>query len=163
MRVLHFRPAVLASVLAAPMLLAVLATAAAEPVLDRVFSEAEVLQTKGCAVMRIGFNFRVRYVSHFPLSNGTEVRIAFRAIDPAVALSEIMTRRESLRVPKEIAADVQSIEFEIAKGTGLSVLVTFNKPLGFDVAQGGDLESLVLAMTRGKAKKPLQGGLSQIL
>lgn len=127
---------------------------AAEPVLDRVFSEADVLQSKSCAVMRIGFNFRIHYISHFPLSNGTEVRIAFRAIDPDVARSEILTRRESLRVPSEIASDIRSIEFEIAKGAGLSALVTLSRPAHFEVAQGTDLESLIVAISRGKSKKP---------
>ncbi|MEZ5925031.1 MAG: hypothetical protein R3D57_11685 [Hyphomicrobiaceae bacterium] len=136
---------------ALPLLLAMTPSAVAEPVLDRVFSEADVVATKTCAVMRIGFNFRVRYISHFPLSNGTELRIAFRAVDPAAAKAEILTRRESLRVPSSQAEDIQSIEFEIAKGSGLSVLVTFKHPVAFDVAQGADFESLNVAMARGKA------------
>ena len=65
----------------------------AEPVLDRVFSEADAVTSKSCAVVRIGFNFRVRYIGHFPSSNGHEVRIDFKAIDPEVARAEILTRR----------------------------------------------------------------------
>ncbi len=132
--------------------------ATAEAVLDRVFSEAQAVESKSCTVMRIGFNFRVRYVSHFPLSNGTELRIAFRAVDPDVARAEILTRRESLRVPENLKASVRSIQFELAKGSGLSVLVTFDHPLSFDVAQGQDFESFVVALSKGevgKACKPV--------
>lgn len=128
-------------------------TAAAEPVLDRVFSEADAVTSKSCAVVRIGFNFRVRYVGHFPSSNGHEVRIDFKAIDPEVARAEILTRRESLRVPGAVAPQIRAIEFEIGKGTGLSVLVTFRDTIGFDVAQGADFESLILALQMGKGGK----------
>ncbi len=102
--------------------------AAAEPVLDRVFSTADVVDKRGCSLVRIGFNFRVRYVSHFPLSNGTEVRIDFRAIDPDIARADILTRREFVRAPASKGAAIRSIEFEAAKGAGLSVLVEFERP-----------------------------------
>lgn len=127
-----------------------LGMAHAEPVIDRVFSSADVFEKKGCAIVRLGFNFRVRYVSHFPLENGTDVRIAFRAIDPEIAKAQILTRQESLRAPQSKTAAIKSIEFEASKGTGLSVLVTFEHRVNFKVAQGGDFESLVIAVSSGK-------------
>ncbi len=60
------------------------------------------------------------------------------------------TRRESLRVPKGSSDDIRQIEFELAKSNRLSVLVSFNQPMNFDVAQGSDFESLVVAMSAGK-------------
>ena len=59
------------------------ATAAhAEPVLDRALSGLQLITTPSCVVVKIEFNFRIRYVSHFPIGTGDELRVSIRPIDP---------------------------------------------------------------------------------
>src|SRR5262245_66500366 len=47
---------------------------AAEPVLDRALSGLRLLSpSPTCTLVKIEFNFRIRYVSHFPLAMGEEI------------------------------------------------------------------------------------------
>lgn len=132
--------------------------ARAEPVLDRVLSGATVIEEAGCSLIRIGFNFRVRYQSHFPGSNGRELRIFVRAIDDAVAASQIIVRRESLRVPVARNATIAAIEFEVDRQAGPTLSVYFRDPVFFKVGQGSDFTSIVVAVPGRKASNTCEPG-----
>lgn len=119
--------------------------AAAEPVTDRILSTVHVSENKQCAALRIGFNFRVDYTSHFPFTQGDELRIKFRFIDPEVAAREILTKTETIRPPSSERAAVKKIEFE-TNGSGLTLTVYFRHHVFYKVAQGTDFTSIVVAV-----------------
>jgi len=41
----------------------------------RVIDEVTITEEYGCSVVRVAFNFRVRYVTHFPVEEGTDLRV----------------------------------------------------------------------------------------
>lgn len=136
--------------------LIVLPPAAAEPVFDRALSGADVLEEKGCAIVRIGFNFRVRYESHFPLGNGNELRIVVRPIDRSVAAAQIRTRREAVRAPDSKRAAIRAIDFELERVEGPTLFIYFEHPVHFKVGQGGDFSSIIVAVAGEKSSESCQ-------
>ncbi len=120
---------------------------AAEPVLDRSLSGAQLVSQKGCAILKISFNFRVRYSSHFPIGRGEELRIRLRPIDPGQAAAEIISQRESLRAPDSKLARIRSIEFDVGNAAGPVLVIQFYQPMSYQVGQGSDFQSLVIAIS----------------
>jgi len=121
--------------------------ALAEPVLDRALSGASVIEERNCSIVRVGFNFRVRYQSHFPSTNGRELRIIVRPIDRKVAAAQIRVKREAARPPQLRQATIKAIEFEVGRADGLALYINFAKPVHFKVAQGADFSSVVIAIS----------------
>ena len=70
----------------------------AEPLTNRVLQGVQTTTKGGCVLMKMNFNIRIRYVSHFPRIAAQSCG-SVRPIDPAQAAAEILTRRESLRPP----------------------------------------------------------------
>ena len=119
----------------------------AEPVLDRALSSATLVTRKGCALVQISFNFRVRYASHFPIAHSDELRIIVRALDPAIAALQIQTQRESLRPPQSKLAQIKAIVLEIDPTAGPTLIIQFYQPVYYQVGQGGDFESVIVAIS----------------
>ena len=119
----------------------------AEPVLDHVLSGTHLATAGHCAILKIDFNVRIRYVSHFPLKQGDELRIAFRPIDPLQYAAVSQVRREAVRVPNGSAAAIQAIDFEASVANGPTVRIQFASPVYFQVAQGRDFESIIVSIS----------------
>lgn len=123
--------------------------AKAEPVVDRALSGAQLIERKGCSLLKIGFNLRIQYASHFPIGRGDELRISVRAIDRQQVGAIALLKREAIRAPHSKAAPIKAIDFEIDP-TGAPVLrLQFDRPVAYQVAQGQDFESLVIAISSG--------------
>ncbi len=137
--------------------LAAIGQASAEPVTDRILAGHQVMTKGGCTLVKINFNIRIRYVSHFPLDGGQELRITVRPIDPAQAATDVLTRRESLRPPDARVAPIKAIEFEAARADGPTLTIQFLRPVAYQVGPGADFESIVVTIAdpkSGKARKP---------
>ena len=132
-----------------------------EPVLNQVLSGAKAIPAAGtgCPSIRIGFNFRVRYVSHFPLNGGTELRIKVRPLDLIAAGENIKTPRESVRAPNLPGAGIRDIEFE-ANGSGPLLIVYFDEPATYSVAQGNDFTSISLRVAGPGASEECRASLA---
>ena len=133
-------------------LLLVPAEATAEPVLDRILSGAQIVEKGGCALLRIDFNIRIRYISHFPLDRGNQLSITIAAIDAAQARAELVSRREAAAAPGSKIAAIRSIDFEANAGTAPALLIGFKHPVSFKVAEGADFQSLIIAIAGPNAK-----------
>ncbi|NOU05123.1 MAG: hypothetical protein HOO99_02965 [Hyphomicrobiaceae bacterium] len=129
-------------------------SAHAEPVLDRALNGLRLVQTKACALVKIDFNFRVRYVSHFPQARGAELRIAVRAIDPAQASALSLLKREALRSPNASSTSIASIDFEAGQPGGPELRIIFSSPASYQVAQGADFSSIVIAISGANSATP---------
>ena len=121
--------------------------ALAEPVLDRALSGLRLLKKNACSIVKIEFNFRARYVSHFPIGRGDELRVAVRPIDPGQAHALALLRREALRPPSDAIAAMKAIDFEVDQPGGPILRVQFNHPVHYQVAQGSDFQSIVIAVS----------------
>lgn len=120
--------------------------ARAEPALDRVLSSVQVSNQTKCTALNISFNLRVRYVSHFPLASGQELRIQLRPIDGARAAAEILSRRESVRTPVTKFGRIRAIDFEAGNAAGPTLVLQFDSLVSFDVSQGEDFQSIVIKL-----------------
>ena len=132
--------------------------ATAEPVTDRILAGHQILMKDGCSFLKINFNIRIRYASHFPVERGAELRILLRPIDPGQAASEMLTRREALRPPSNPALRIKAIEFEAGRAEGPTLVIQFQQPVAFQVGPGADFESIVVAFPdpkSGKACRPV--------
>lgn len=118
----------------------------AEPTLDRVLGSVQVANQKTCAALSIAFNLRIRYMSHFPVAGGTELRIALRPIDSSQAAGEILTRRESLRAPESKFARIRAIDFEAGAAAGPVLVIQFDTFTNYEVSQGDDFQSIVVKL-----------------
>ncbi len=121
--------------------------ALAEPVLDRALSGVQLVARKSCAIIRVGFNFRIRYGSHFPIGRGDELRVSVQAIDPDVARALSLLKREALRAPSNRTAPIKAIDLEANGQAGPVLRILFDAPVAYKVAQGADFESIVIAIS----------------
>ena len=129
---------------------ALAATARAEPVTDRALSGTQIVSRQNCVQIKVGFNYRVRYASHFPVDFGDEVRIQVRALDPGQDRSDLLTRREAVRAPANSAGSIRAIEIQNDPAQGPVLVVQFTRPVHYQVGQGGDFESIIIAISGQK-------------
>jgi hypothetical protein len=118
----------------------------AEPVLDRALAGLEVVSRANCAIVKINFNFRIRYTKHFPLELGQELRVSVQPVDRAQAASLALLKREGLQAPAIKPIGIRAIDFEIAAPGDLVLRVQFDAPAAYRVAPGPDFESLIIAI-----------------
>lgn len=110
---------------------------------DRVLSEATIHDGDRCAVVGVSLNLPVQLVSSFPAGFGDEVRIRVSPIENG----SMSTARESLRPPKSDLAAISKIEFEGDRPEGPTLTITFDHPVYFQLGQGSDFRSFVLAVS----------------
>lgn len=128
-------------------------TAGAEPVLDRALSGVQLAQTPDCAFVKIEFNFRVQYTSHFPMTQGDNLQISVRAIDSAQAQALALLKREAVRSPDPERTSIASIDLETSGARGPVLHIRFTRAATYAVAQGGDFASIVVAIRKLGGKK----------
>jgi hypothetical protein len=131
------------------------------PVKNQILAGYQVRVERKCSFFKINFNHRIRYVSHFPISSGTELRIMLRPIDPRRFDLDGGLEREALRPPQDRRIGVKGIQYESAVAEGPTLTIFFDRPVNFDAAGGADFQSLVFSVTdtrNGKACKPLYPG-----
>ena len=117
----------------------------AQPPRDKILSGVEVAEDTGCAIIKVEFNFPVRYVRHFPYESGDELRIQVEPIVVSSVDEEGLTKRESFRPPNNFAKLIEVIyEGDIIGGPYLTLL--FRSPVDYTVQQGADFRSLIVAV-----------------
>ena len=95
-----------------------LRSASAQPVVDQALSDAQVAVEKGCTILKVTFNIRIRYASHFPLDRGDELRITVNPIDRNQAAALLTLRREAATVPDGKRNGIKAIDLETQNPTG---------------------------------------------
>jgi hypothetical protein len=138
-------------ILAASTLFA-LRPASAQPVVDRALATAQVAIQGACAILKVDFNIRIRYASHFPLDRGEELRITVNPVDrnQAADLALLTSWREAVAVPDGTLAGIKAIDFETQNPTGPALRIHFDRALDYQVAIGPDTQSIVVAIAREK-------------
>ena len=133
--------------------LASLSSSRAEPVTNRVLSGTQIVVSPNCVLLKINFNFRVRYVSHFPVSSGNELRILIQPIDGARFDIESLSSREALRPPQIKSAGVKAIQYEARVAEGPTLSIIFDRTVNFDVGASPDFQSVVVSIGGSKRSK----------
>jgi hypothetical protein len=128
-----------------------LRSASAEPVVDRALSDAQVAVEKGCMILKVTFNIRIRYASHFPLDRGDELRITVNPIDRIQAAFLLTLKREAATVPDDGKRNgIKAIDLETQNPTGPVLRILFDHPVAYQVAPSSDTQSIVVAIAGAK-------------
>jgi hypothetical protein len=131
----------------AAALASVAPSALAQPALDRVLSDATVEEGQHCAVFQVSFNFPVRYLSHFPVSSGDDLRVRIRAADRDH--DSAMQHREAVRPPESQLGHISEIQFDGDRPDGATLSFQFNASTQYRVGQGPDFRSIRVAVNDG--------------
>jgi hypothetical protein len=132
--------------------------ATAEPVIDRALSGVDFVKKGACGYLRVNFNIRIRYVSHFPADRGEQLKISLRGLDLGAVQGLTGVGREGVRPPENKFVGVRSIEFQSNVGEGPLLLIQFAQSVAYQIGQGEDFQSIVIAIggkDAAKACKPV--------
>jgi len=129
------------------LLLGATVPSSAQPIRDRILADVRVVEQAECAIVRVILKFPVKYVSHFPLDSGDELRIALRPIDVPAADRNALIKRESMRAPSSERAAIEQIVYEGDSVAGPIVTLFFRHAVFFKVGQGNDFRSLIIAIS----------------
>jgi len=129
------------------LLLGTAVPSGAQPIRDRILSDVRVVEQAECAIVRVVLKFPVRYVSHFPLAFGDELRIMVRPIAVSAADRNALIKRESARAPVSERAAIEQIVYEGDTVAGPTVTLFFRHAVAFKVGQGADFRSLIIAIS----------------
>lgn len=127
-------------------LTAMAGAAQGQPVADRILARVNYAEEGGCTAVRVGLNVPVRYIGHFPLTSGDELRIRLQPLALSPADKVGLAGRESLRPPANQRAAIARILYEGDDPAGPSLTLFFRHPVAFQVAQGGDSRSVIIAV-----------------
>ena len=127
-----------------------LPSAYAQPVVDQALSDAQVAVEKGCTILKVTFNIRIRYASHFPLDRGDELRITVNPIDRNQAAGLLTLRREAASVPDGKRNGIKAIDLETQDPSGPVLRILFDRPVAYQVAPNSDTQSIVVAIAGAK-------------
>jgi tetratricopeptide (TPR) repeat protein len=136
-------------------------SASAEPVIDQALADAQIAVQKSCTILKVNFNFRIRYASHFPLDRSDELRVTVNSIDRNQATALSTLKREAATVPDGKRSGINSIVLENGNPTGPVLRINFDRPVAYQVAPGSDALSIVVAIAGAKpsaACKPIFPG-----
>jgi hypothetical protein len=117
----------------------------AQPVTTRVFEGITAGESGGVPDVRISFNMPIRYLRHSPRERGESLNIQFFPLNVSDTGALELFQRESLQLPRNLPAPIVEVVFEgVVAGRPILVL-RLAKSVRFDVRQGSDLRSIVIA------------------
>jgi tetratricopeptide (TPR) repeat protein len=123
------------------------ADALAQPVLDQFVSNADLVPSGNCSLLRIVFHVRMRYVGHFPLDHGDQLEVTLHLVDgPRVGVGPRLYPREGIRLENAAAAGIQSLFLALDEADGPVLHVLFLHPAAYQVVQSGSFEEFAMVI-----------------
>jgi len=126
----------------------------AQPVRERVLEEVLVAETPDAWEVHVGLSFPARYERHFPLKEGSELRVTMQPLAVSALDQAELSDRESVRPRGADAMGLLEVTWEGDVDGGPYVTFLFSHPVSFWVRQGKDFRSLVVTVPKTAA----QGG-----
>lgn len=124
----------------------VFSQASASSLRDRVLSDVSVGQTEQHIVIKVAFNFPVRYLRHYPLGSGKELNIQLEPILAGAEGASGLKQRESLPAPGNNPAGLVRVEYESTDLGKPTIRVILSKTKAYDVKQGADFRSMEIVL-----------------
>jgi hypothetical protein len=118
----------------------------AASVRDQILSGVSYFESSACRLLQVEFNLPVRYVSHYPFEQGTELRIELDAVTMNSDDTKFERKREALKPPEESRDLLSTIIYEGNAVPRPLLTLTFRKSVRFRVGQGEDFRSVVVAI-----------------
>jgi hypothetical protein len=113
----------------------------AQPTGGKILADITINGTKTCRTAQIGFSFPVRYINHFPQSEGKEVRIQLKPLTVGPLEEQDLSDREAFS-PAEDEVLLNNVIYEGDMQGGPYLTVQFSQAVQFTVAQGTDFRSV---------------------
>ena len=110
----------------------------------RVVYDVNIEERDGCAILRVVFNFPVRYKRHIPTEPNDELRIQFDPLAIGSSDREDLFDREQVWFSQDDRIPIEDIIIESIVAGGPLLTVTFQRSIAFDVEQGTDFRSVVV-------------------
>lgn len=117
------------------------APAFAQPVDDKVLSDAHVETQATCRTLTINLNIRVQVLSYFPETAGRELHVRIRPLDSQSANRS----RDSLPSPSSLP-ELTSLTYEGDNPSGPALSLLFDRDMRFDVQAGQDPQTVVIRL-----------------
>jgi hypothetical protein len=120
--------------------------ASAEAGRDRVLSDVSIRRAEQYVVVRVNFNFPIRYLRHYPLDYGKELNIQ---VEPIIAGREGLSglsQRESLSAPDNNLAGLVLVEYEGSDLIKPTIKIVLDKARNYSVKQGDDFRSMEIVL-----------------
>lgn len=146
----HRKVAASMAALAAMVLLAFTWSEARRLIVD----EVRIYESTDCSTVRVSFNFPVRYVKHFPPSEGDELRVQLEPIRTTPAERETLFGRETVFPPENDMVGLTEILYEGDVEGGPFLTLYFSRPVKYSVEPGADFRSVVVTVTGPEASGP---------
>jgi hypothetical protein len=118
--------------------------ALAQPPGQEVLDSVEQYEQGGCVVVEVRFHMPAAYLSHFPLTDATQLRIEVQLLQRPGALPQ--GQREAARVATAAPFNVRWVEFEAGQRGRGTLFVDFSGATRFAVAQGTDFRSILIGV-----------------
>lgn len=128
--------------------------ARAQPITSRMLRRVTVSPSNDCPVLTVSFNFPVRYVTHAPPEQGTDLRIQLEPIALSPVDRDDSLRREAVGLPAGSELAVDSIYWEGDDPSGPWLTLEFSGNTRFAVKQGTDFRSIQVALPGPEASCP---------
>lgn len=123
-------------------------SAQAQPAGNRAIDNAEVEHQNGCSIITVTFVFPVQYLSHFPKSEGKELRVQLSPLVTGQSNISAEFSDEAVRLMDDIDVPLTRFEYVGAHFAENPYLwLTFSESVYFKVEQGSDFRSLVLYLS----------------
>lgn len=120
----------------------------AQPAGTRVIDFTEVENRNDCSIVTVTFVAPVQYLSHFPNTQGKELRVQFTPLVTGQANVPGTFLDEAVRLTDDIGIPITRFDYIAPRVTENPYLwITFSAPVFFDVEQGTDFRSLVIYMS----------------
>jgi tetratricopeptide (TPR) repeat protein len=120
----------------------------AQPVIDQFVASAAVTASGNCSVLRVNFNWRVRYTGHFPPDRGSQLRISLQLVDRDAVVDGRLTPREGVRVDNGAAAGIVAVDLALDQSIGPVLEIRFARPTAYQVVQSGSFEQVAVAISK---------------
>jgi hypothetical protein len=114
----------------------------ASPVRNKVLEEVTVQHNAGQPALEIKLSFIFSYLGHFPLDEGSELRIRLQPVQVAPVDRKSIFGREGLRPvdAERFAIDEVVYEGDVKEGPWLTI--HFTRPVHYRVIPGSDYRSI---------------------
>jgi len=137
--------------------------ALAQPVIDQYVSNADLVTSGNCSLLRINFHVRIKYVGHWPEDHGDQLQVNLRLVDGPVGpgVGKRLFPREGIRLENAAAAGIQSLFLALDEAEGPVLHVMFARPLAYQVVQSGSFEEFAIVIAnKGSAAACKIGGFA---
>jgi hypothetical protein len=125
----------------------------AGPTPQRVLEAIEMRETGGGVEVVVRFMTPVRYLRHAPATSGSTLQVQIDPIALARGDAPLLASNETMAAPRDSPVPLIEVAYEGGRPDGRFLVLRFSRTVHFEVRQGGDFRSMVIAVReRGGAE-----------